>query len=218
MEQHGRKKEHMSWSLRRFDQDFEGRNPEILNLEEDSMLSAPKMLYGTAWKKERTHELVVAAVRSGFRGIDTACQPKHYREDLVGTALEELQTKHNISRKDLFIQTKFTSLDGQDPNNIPYDKNAPLKEQVIQSVNKSLSNLKTDYIDSLILHSPMRSMSDTLTVWRTFEEFHGKRVVRQLGISNCYRLKELEAIYDAAKVKPAVVQNRFYPATQWDQG
>ena len=45
---------------------------------------------GTAWKKERTVELVIAAVRSGFRAIDTACQPKHYREDLVGEALTRL--------------------------------------------------------------------------------------------------------------------------------
>jgi hypothetical protein len=44
----------------------------------------PKMLYGTAWKKDHTVDLVVQAVLAGFRGIDTACQPKHYREDLVG--------------------------------------------------------------------------------------------------------------------------------------
>lgn len=28
--------------------------------------------------------------RAGFRGIDTACQPKHYQEDLVGAALARL--------------------------------------------------------------------------------------------------------------------------------
>ena len=39
----------------------------------------PKMLYGTAWKEERTKDLVVLALQSGFRGIDTAAQPKHYR-------------------------------------------------------------------------------------------------------------------------------------------
>ena len=33
----------------------------------------PKMLYGTAWKKERTTDLVVQAVLNGFKGIDTAC-------------------------------------------------------------------------------------------------------------------------------------------------
>ena len=38
----------------------------------------PKLIYGTAWKKERTAGLVEKAVKLGFRGIDTACQPKHY--------------------------------------------------------------------------------------------------------------------------------------------
>ena len=36
-----------------------------------------KILYGTAWKKDRTKELVYQAIKSGFRAIDTACQPKH---------------------------------------------------------------------------------------------------------------------------------------------
>jgi len=51
----------------------------------------PRLIYGTAWKKERTKDLVVKAVLAGFRGVDTACQPKHYREELVGEALQELQ-------------------------------------------------------------------------------------------------------------------------------
>ncbi|MCI0667642.1 MAG: aldo/keto reductase, partial [Methylococcaceae bacterium] len=40
----------------------------------------PKIIYGTAWKKERTGALVEQAVMLGFRGIDTAGQPKHYDE------------------------------------------------------------------------------------------------------------------------------------------
>lgn len=50
----------------------------------------PRMIYGTAWKKERTTELVKRALKNGFRGIDTACQPKHYSEALVGKALSEI--------------------------------------------------------------------------------------------------------------------------------
>lgn len=47
----------------------------------------PKLMYGTAWKKEKTTGLVLEALKQGFRGIDTACQPKHYSEDLVGAAV-----------------------------------------------------------------------------------------------------------------------------------
>lgn len=41
--------------------------------------SIPRIIYGTAWKKDATTDLVVKAVLGGFRAIDTACQPKHYR-------------------------------------------------------------------------------------------------------------------------------------------
>lgn len=75
----------------------------------------PPLIYGTAWKKERTADLVIQAIKAGFCGIDTACQPKHYNESLVGEALVKLG-KHNISRDSLFLQTKFTPLSGQDPN------------------------------------------------------------------------------------------------------
>ena len=40
----------------------------------------PRFIYGTAWKKDRTTDLVVKAVLAGFRGIDSANQEKHYRE------------------------------------------------------------------------------------------------------------------------------------------
>jgi len=96
----------------------------------------PKIIYGTAWKKERTTELVIQAVQAGFRGIDTACQPKHYAEERVGEALMPLK-KEGVKREDLYIQTKFTPLAGQDPNNIPYDKNASLETQVADSFTRS---------------------------------------------------------------------------------
>ena len=40
---------------------------------------------------------------------------------------------------------------------------------------------------------------------------------RQLGISNCYDLQQLKLLYRNAKVKPAVIQNRFYAETQYDR-
>jgi len=43
-------------------------------------LPNPAFLYGTAWKEERTAALTELAVRSGFRGIDTANQRRHYFE------------------------------------------------------------------------------------------------------------------------------------------
>lgn len=42
------------------------------------MKMLPSVFYGTAWKKDKTADLVEAALKAGFRAIDTACQPKHY--------------------------------------------------------------------------------------------------------------------------------------------
>ena len=87
------------------------------------------MIYGTAWKKEQTSRLVEEAILTGFRAIDTACQPKHYREDLVGIGLENSFKNSNLKREDIFIQTKFTPIDGQDKTNMPYLESDNIEKQ-----------------------------------------------------------------------------------------
>src|SRR5687767_3029990 len=109
----------------------------------------PRIIYGTAWKKERTAELVTKALQAGFRGIDTACQPKHYDEAGVGEGIAPC-LNNGLTRADLYLQTKFTPVDGQDPKRIPYDPKATLAEQVAQSFQTSLRNLRTDYLDCLV--------------------------------------------------------------------
>lgn len=176
----------------------------------------PALIYGTAWKKEHTVELVEMAVLSGFRGIDTACQPKHYEEPLVGEALMRLAS-HGIRREALFLQTKFTPLSGQDPNRIPYDPSASLAEQVAQSFASSRRNLKTDYVDSLVLHSPLFPYAHLSQVWEAMEAIFHSSGAQQLGISNCYDLELLQSLYRDASIKPAVVQNRFYADSGYDR-
>jgi diketogulonate reductase-like aldo/keto reductase len=175
----------------------------------------PRIIYGTAWKKDRTADLVVQAIQAGFRGIDTACQPKHYDEALVGAALERLKG-HGIEREAVFLQTKFTPLSGQDPRQVPYDKNSPVELQVAQSFETSQKNLQTDYVDSLVLHAPMAPHALLMKVWRAMEEIQKTGGARQLGISNCYDTEVIQSLYADADVKPAVVQNRFYQETGYD--
>ena len=178
-------------------------------------MKMPSLLYGTAWKKERTADLVVQAVLSGFRGIDTACQPKHYDEPLVGEAIKQLSS-HGIGREELFVQTKFTPLSGQDPQRVPYDPNKPLNEQVAHSFEVSKRNLGTEYIDSLVLHSPLFPYTNLISVWGAMQNIFNGGSARQLGISNCYDLELLKRLYDDAEVKPSVVQNRFYSESGYD--
>jgi diketogulonate reductase-like aldo/keto reductase len=187
----------------------------------DPILSArgtlvPRILYGTAWKKERTAALVERALVAGFRGIDTACQPKHYDEPGVGRGVAAA-LRSGLRREQLYLQTKFTTSDGQDPRRLPYDAKATLSEQVRQSCRASLVNLQTTYLDCLVLHSPLDTMELTLQVWRELEALADSGVVRELGISNCYQLEELEALCAAARIPPLVVQNRFHAETGYDK-
>jgi diketogulonate reductase-like aldo/keto reductase len=176
----------------------------------------PRIIYGTAWKKDRTAALVEQAIGLGFRGIDTACQPKHYNEAGVGDGVAACLHR-GLDRAELYLQSKFTSLNGQDPARVPYDAEASLSEQVAQSFQTSLKNLQTTYLDCLVLHSPLANQAQTLEVWRAMEQiFHSGRA-KQLGISNCYDPQQFELLYRNAGVKPAVIQNRFHAETRHDR-
>lgn len=177
----------------------------------------PRLIYGTAWKKDKTAVWVEAAIRNGFRGIDTACQPKHYHEAGVGAGIAACIDAGVVTRDALYLQTKFTPIDGHDPRQIPYDPAASLSEQVAQSFQRSLQNLATDYVDGLVLHSPLADRDELMAVWRAMEQPFTQGACKQLGISNCYDLDTLRFLYDAANVKPAVLQNRFYAATGYDK-
>ncbi|KAL8269796.1 hypothetical protein Esti_006275 [Eimeria stiedai] len=201
-------------------------------------VNMPRMLYGTAWKKERTKELCVMAMREGFRGFDTACQPKHYNQRGLGEAIAEATSQLNLKREELFIQTKYTPVDGQDPHKIPYDPRLPIREQVAASIQVcpqhfasgfpleengvclnpmvSLQELGVSYIDAVLLHSPLDTLEQTIEAWRGLESAVDEGYVRTLGISNCYSLEFLQNLYAAARVKPVLIQNRFYPASGYD--
>src|SRR5215475_11304758 len=100
----------------------------------------PRFLYGTAWKEDQTQRLTRLALQSGFRGIDTANQRRHYHEAAVGAAIGAAIASRHVSRDDLFVQTKFTFRRGQD-HRLPYDPHAPIPNQVSQSFASSLEHL-----------------------------------------------------------------------------
>ena len=180
-------------------------------------MQIPKIIYGTAWKKEKTCDLVVKAVLNGFRAVDTAGQPKHYFEPGVGQALKILEKEHQISRESLFIQTKFSPSGGQDPAHIPYDPMKPIPSQVAESFLSSQKYLGTNYVDSLLLHSPLRTMEQTLEAWQAMEKVYDQKGALSLGISNCYDLEDLKTLFEEAQIKPTYLQNRFYADTGYDQ-
>ncbi|KAF7315701.1 Aldo-ket-red domain-containing protein [Mycena indigotica] len=177
---------------------------------------APSIIYGTAWRENRTASLVVAAVLKGFRAIDTACQPKHYREDLVGEALLTLQSRHGIKREDLFLQTKYTPIGGHSTSKpLPYDPSTSITTQINASFAKSLSNLYTTYLDSYILHSPLPTLEETIEAWEALGALQDSGKVRAIGVSNTYEVSILESL---ATIRPVqVVQNRWHERNSWDR-
>jgi len=180
--------------------------------------SIPIFLYGTAWKEERTAALTELAIRSGFRGIDTANQRKHYFEEGVGQALAAVYRAGVVQRNDLFLQTKFTYLRGQDQR-LPYDPNAPLSKQVEQSFSSSCQHLDTDHIDSFVLHGPSSNyewVEADAEVWEAMRRERDAGRTRLLGVSNVgiWHLQQMEA---SACELPAFVQNRCFASTGWDR-
>ena len=183
----------------------------------DNSEKFPSFIYGTAWKEDATAELVNMAVSNGFSGIDTANQPRHYQEHLVGEALLKLSGK-GIEREDLFLQSKFTPADGHD-HRIPYDPSADLTTQVKQSFESSLKNLHTDYLDSYLLHGPYSHpglVKEDWEVWSVIEELYKSGKARFIGISNV-NIEQLELLTEKAEIKPMVVQNRCFAAQGWDR-
>ena len=182
-----------------------------------NQIAVPSFMYGTAWKKEATAKLVQLAVESGFAAIDTANQLIHYQEALVGEALQSLAQK-SVKRESLFLQTKFTSADGQD-HRTPYDPSADLTTQVNQSFASSLQHLHTDYLDSYVLHAPFSRRglgAADWEVWAAMETLYRASKTKMIGVSNI-TASQLALLCQEAQVKPMMVQNRCFAVRAWDK-
>jgi diketogulonate reductase-like aldo/keto reductase len=188
-----------------------------MTLKTYNQVPVPSLMYGTAWKKAATAYLVQLAVTAGFRAIDTANQLIHYQEAMVGEALQALANQ-GIKRDSLFLQTKFTPLDGQG-GRAPYDPSADLVTQVIQSFDSSLTHLHTDYLDSYVLHAPIsrRGLGEAdWEVWGAMEGLYQSGKTKMIGVSNITAV-QLGELCERANVKPMVVQNRCFAVLGWDQ-
>src|SRR5438270_4120296 len=120
-------------------------------------VAVPLIMYGTAWKEDRTQAFVLEAIATGFRAFDTANQRKHYVEKEVGAAVRTATASGTVTREDLFLQTKFTYQRGQD-HRLPYDPACDLTTQVRQSIASSFEHLGVTRIDSYILHGPSHGL------------------------------------------------------------
>jgi len=113
---------------------------------------------------------------------------------------------------------RFTPIGGQDRSKpLPYDPTSSITEQVQASIQVSLKNLRTTYIDCYLLHSPLNTMWRTLEAWEALKRLQDDGVVRLIGVSNTYDVETLKALDTQGGRKPNVVQNRWYEGNGFDK-
>jgi len=129
------------------------------------------------------------AISVGFSHVDTA---QAYRNEAeAGIAIRE----SGLERKEIFITTKYSGLDGLD---------------IKTSINNSLKNLGVSYVDLYLIHHPRLAVPDIPTVWKVMEEIQAQGLVKSIGVSN-FEVGDLAILLASAKVKPVANQILLHP-------
>jgi diketogulonate reductase-like aldo/keto reductase len=154
----------------------------------------------------------VAATNCGYRAFDTA--HAYGNEASVGNALQEVYRLNGLKRTDMFITSKI----GEDHDHgIPDGKlfyasspNEPknIKDIVSKQLNETLKDLRTDYLDLLLIHWPHPDYF--VEVWKALEDEYQAGKVRAIGVSNC-RERHLMKLIEAGTICPMVDQFEFHP-------
>ncbi|XP_066296713.1 aldo-keto reductase family 1 member B1-like [Branchiostoma lanceolatum] len=179
-----------------------------------SGVKMPVLGLGT-WKSKpgEVTEAVKAAIDAGYRHID--CAFNYGNENEVGAGLKAKFDEGVVKREDMFITSKLW-------NNFHHP------DDVEEAVKKSLTSLGLDYLDLYLIHFPMAykrgpemnpkdaegnvigediPFTDT---WKALEACVESGLLRNIGLSN-FNSKQIQAVIDVAKVKPAVLQVECHP-------
>lgn len=167
-----------------------------------------------------TKNATKAALEAGFRQLDTS---ERYRtEKEVGEAMQEVFKAGKIKREDVFIATKLWN-------------NNHRPERAKRAFEASLEKLQLDYVDLYLIHTPFafqpgdeqdpRDASGNviydkvvtlLDTWRTLENLVDQGKCKAIGLSDV-SLEQTIAIFDAARIKPAVVHVESHPyLPEWE--
>ena len=186
----------------------------------------PPTLYGTARRDDSGAPDVLAALRMGYAGVDTAGSTRFHDESADGQALSEflsglhgkwaaLSSSSRTPRDSVFVQTKYVPPAGQTAP-WPYDIADDTQTRVYKSVLRSAARLGAfDVIDAYFLNAPLDSFGETAEAWVALERIVDRGGIRYLGIANV-GLPALRQLYDSARIKPQLVQNWFRASTRFD--
>lgn len=171
-------------------------------------LIAPVGLGTFPLQGEAIAKTVGEAIKLGYIVIDTA---DDYRgETGIGLAIE----KSVFIREDIFLQTKISNdtayadepLAGKFFNHYsPVMRRHSVEEIVREKVNVSLREMKTDYLDSLLIHYPYPDYY--IEIWQTMIELQKEGLVRYIGCSN-FHIRHIEKLAQSTGVIPSI--NEIY--------
>ena len=163
----------------------------------------PTVGFGTYKSKgQEGIEAVSTAISSGYSLIDTAAV--YGNEETVGKGIKA----SGASREDIFVTTKLWR------ENLGY-------ESTKKEFEKSLNRLNLKYIDLYLIHWPANAKNydnwqkTNADTWRAMEELQAAGKIKSIGVSNFFQ-EHLEALFETAKVIPAVNQIEFHPG-YWQQ-
>ena len=142
-------------------------------------------------KYEDAKQAVLAALKTGYRLIDTA--QGYMNEEAVGVAIKE----SGIPREEIFITTKLWIQD------FSYDG-------AIKAANLSMERLGIEYIDLLLLHQPM---GDYINAWKGLEKLYKDGKLKAIGMANCYP-HVLVDLCETFEIKPMINQVEMHPFFQ----
>nr|WP_272076004.1 aldo/keto reductase [Streptococcus dysgalactiae]WCE87191.1 aldo/keto reductase [Streptococcus dysgalactiae]WCN27184.1 aldo/keto reductase [Streptococcus dysgalactiae] len=159
----------------------------------------PVLGFGTyqAANGEEAYQSTLAAIKAGYRHIDTAAIYKN--EESVGRAIKD----SGIPREELFVTTKLWN-------------DAHSYEGAKEALTASLDRLGLDYVDLYLIHWPNpKALRDSwqdanAQAWAYMEEAVAEGLVRSIGVSN-FMVHHLEALSKTATISPAVNQIRLAP-------
>ena len=167
-----------------------------------------------------TKNATKAALEAGFRLLDTA---ERYRtEKEVGEAMQEVFKEGKIKREEVVVITKLWNTHHR-------------PDRVKPAFEASLKKLQLDYVDLYLIHTPFafqpgeeqdpRDASGNviydkgvtlLDTWRALEALVDEGRCKAIGLSDV-SLEQTKAIFEAARIKPAVVHVESHPyLPQWD--
>ncbi|RCN47891.1 oxidoreductase, aldo/keto reductase family protein [Ancylostoma caninum] len=149
---------------------------------------------------------VDAALGAGYRLFDTA--KFYFNEAFLGEALEVCLPRHDLKREDVYITTKIYPTSSND-----------YSEEVEKVVVESLNNLRTTYLDLVLIHFPKTKESPVddpnnathrKNTYLALEKLKASGNVRSVGVSN-YEEHHIEEIKGYGQDMPAVLQVEFHP-------